>query len=389
MRSEWLRPLFVLAALAVASSARAEDPDTRLRVLTVNPDTLVLERTRPDGRREGLVIDSRVLVATLKARVLEARGLGEVAQVSASYGLRGQSSGETAYRAPYVFQHRFAEPFEAVAATLRLEPLREPDEGALLYPLIALLTGAVIIGLYALYRMTAAQVLFAERRSNFVSAVSHELKTPLTAIRMYSEMLSEDLVDDTRRREYYRTITAESERLSRLINNVLELSRIQKRHKHVELRVGNIEPIVEEVLSTLRPHARELGFELQLESAHGLPAVQFEPDALKQVLFNLIDNGLKYARDSADRRVVVYLVNAGGRVSLSVRDFGAGVPESQLPLIFEPFYRVEAELTRKHQGTGIGLSLVKGLVERMGGRVYGANRSPGFEVVVELARPGI
>lgn len=374
-----------LGADALATSS--EPGASSFAVFPAGRDLFVLHRARESDptAREGLVIDARLLVDTLKARVLEARGLGEVAEVRKADGYgRGASLG--ASESGYSHAHRFGPPFEGLEATLRLRPLADPDAGSLLYPLLAVLAGAIVVGLYALYRMTAAQVAFAERRNNFVSAVSHELKTPLTAIRMHAEMLEEDLVaDDAHRRAYYRTITAESERLTRLIENVLELSRLERRPRALEVRIGDVRGVVEEVLGALRPHAEREGFTLELEAPEALPAVRFEPDALKQVLFNLIDNAVKYSKNALDRRITVSVQASETGALLVVRDRGPGVRREHLRSIFEPFFRGERELTREYQGTGIGLSLVKGLVERMGGRVHGENAVPGFQVVVELA----
>jgi signal transduction histidine kinase len=269
---------------------------------------------------------------------------------------------------------------------LRLGPLAEPDDHTVSVPLALLLGGCVVLGLYALYRMTATQIEFAERRNNFVSAVSHELKTPLTAIRMYAEMLEGELVpDEGRKREYYRTITAESERLSRLINNVLELAHIEKKPTNMQLLLGDVAPVVAQALEVLRPHVEREGFELELQISGTLPSVRFEPDALRQILFNLVDNALKYSREASERRISVRLEpKAPDRVLLFVRDWGPGVQQEHVGAIFQPFFRAEQELTRKTQGTGIGLSLVRGLVERMGGAVLCANVEPGFEIRVEL-----
>jgi signal transduction histidine kinase len=345
-------------------------------------DTLVFARTRADGRSEGLVVDSRQLVDVLKSRVLEARGLGEVAE------LADQSSEFERGPAPakaYVFTHRFAAPFQSLQTTLRLRALSEPEDGSLIYPLLGVLAASIVLGLLALYRMAATQVRFAERRNNFVSAVSHELKTPLTAIRMHAEMLEEDLVaGEPKRREYYRTITRESERLTRLIDNVLALAQIERRQKQLELRVGNICPIVNESVEVLRPHVESQGFQLEFAVSGNVPDVCFNPDALRQVLFNLVENALKYGRQAQDRRITIVCSGEGQGAVLSVRDRGPGVRHDQLRSVFEPFFRGEDELTRKHQGTGIGLSLVKGLAEAMGGRVRGENANPGFLVRLEL-----
>jgi signal transduction histidine kinase len=373
----WLAPLF---------GARADEPG-RLTVTEGSGGTLIFSRPRaaPD-RLEGLVVDSERLVQELKKRVLEARGLGEVAELR-SIGQADRSGSSAApHETPYVFSHRFGAPFASLQASLRLSPLAEPDDRNLSISLVLLLGGSVVLGLYALYRMTKTQIEFAERRNDFVSAVSHELKTPLTAIRMYAEMLEGELVpDEARKREYYRTITAESERLSRLINNVLELARIEKRPAQLQLFLGDIAPVVVQALEVLRPHVEREGFTLELEIADPLPSVRFEPDALRQILFNLVDNALKYSREASERRISVRLEpQHPDRVLLFVRDRGPGVQQEHLRAIFQPFFRAERELTRKTQGTGIGLSLVQGLVQRMGGGVQCVNADPGFEIRIEF-----
>jgi signal transduction histidine kinase len=355
-------------------------------VVDVGADTLVFVRPRATGQgQEGLVVDSQKLLETLKARVLEARGLDEVAELDPI----GDSDSLGRYRrtdtTAYVFSHQFGAPFQALRTTLRLKPLAEPDEGSLIYPLTAVLASAIVLGLFALYRMAATHVRFAERRSNFVSAVSHELKTPLTAIRMHAEMLEEDLVSgESKRREYYQTITRESERLTRLIDNVLALAQVERKLHKLDLRVGDIGPIVLETMDVLRPQVEKKEFALELVLQNELPSVQFESDALKQVLFNLVENALKYGHEAADRRITVTCEKAASGVTVSVRDRGPGVRREHLKAIFEPFFRSEQELTRKNRGVGIGLSLVKGLALAMGGSVHGQNAEPGFVVYVEL-----
>ncbi len=151
------------------------------------------------------------------------------------------------------------------------------------------------------------------------------------------------------------------------------------------LRQDALAPAVEDVLRLLRPHAESKGFALRLAVDDGLPPVAFERDALSQVLFNLVENALKYAREAPVNEVLVTLQPAGKDVALTVRDHGPGVPPAHLRHVFEPFYRGEDELTRTTSGAGIGLALVRQLVERMGGRVVGRNHpNGGFEVTVTL-----
>jgi signal transduction histidine kinase len=248
------------------------------------------------------------------------------------------------------------------------------------------------LGLLALYRMAAVATRFAVRRSNFVSAVTHELKTPLTAIRMYAEMLRDGMVPvEAKRQECYVLLTAESERLSRLLDNVLELGRLERGQRPMALGEGALAPVVEDVLRVLRPHAESQGFTLRSEVEGVLPPAAYERDALSQVLCNLVENALKYARQASRREIVVTLREAGRGVAMhgvamTVRDHGPGVPPTHLRHVFEPFYRGEDELTRTTSGAGIGLALVRQLVERMGGRVSGRNHpAGGFEVTVTLA----
>jgi signal transduction histidine kinase len=381
----WLAVTVVLVASLLTATGRGAEAKNRFEVTDVGHDTIVLHRARANGEgQEGLVIDSKSLIQSLKTRVLEENGLGEVGELSEGNSVRSTLRSRESAASVYTFEHRFAAPFASLEASLRLRPLAEPDAGALIYPMMALLAAAIVGGLYALYRMTATQVQFAERRNNFVSAVSHELKTPLTAIRMYSEMLQEDLVEDSRRHEYYRTITAESERLSRLINNVLEMSHIERQPQALRIEAGDLCTLVRETLDVLRPHTEKEGFTLGFEVRGEPPSARFDPDAMKQVLFNLIDNAVKYGRDAEDKHISVSCEPCRRGSMLRVRDRGPGVRGDHLRAIFEPFFRGEAELTRRHQGTGIGLSLVKTLVERMGGRVHGENVQPGFEVRVEL-----
>jgi len=337
---------------------------------------------------QGLVIDLPELLGWLSRRVLER---GELRQAAHITPLLAAVSGRKLLEASDLglndrrYQHRFGEPFSSLTALLTLDVLPELQASRYSYGLSAALLVLGAIALYAGYRTVAAVVGYAERRSNFVSAVTHELKTPLTAIRMYGEMLRDDVVPEPHKRaRYYRIITAESERLTRLIENVLELSRLERGQRPVSLTLGDVSSVLRETLEVLEPHASELGFSLELDVAPALPSVPFDRDALSQVLFNLVDNALKYGSEAQSRTVTIRCEARGQGVLIRVADRGPGVAPEHLRRIWQPFYRAERELTRKHKGTGIGLSLVRGLVERMGGQVTGRNTHPGFEVSIQL-----
>lgn len=291
--------------------------------------------------------------------------------------------------ADFTFAHTFADPFTALAVTSYVRALPEPRGSGRTWilQLTALLLLVGSIGVFALWRMISVVVHFAERRSNFVAAVSHELKTPLTAIRMYAEMLRDGYVlSEEKRAEYYETMAAESERLSRLIQNVLELSRLEKGARSGgEIVTGDVRPVLEEAVRVLERHARDRGFTVVLDLPDELPVVRYDRDGLLQVLINLVDNGIKFSKDADPREVVIQAVPRGGGLTLQIRDHGPGVPPRQLSHIFQPFYRGERELTRRTKGTGIGLALVKGIVDGMGGSVSARNHPEGgFEVRVAL-----
>ena len=346
-------------------------------------DLLVLYRTVWVGEgayRQGLLVDTAALLEELSRRVLRGSEL-------ASHLSLGLAEDRLDDGGVYSYRHRFAEPFGKVTALLVLEPLPELQGTAMIYSLSLLLALAASLGLFAVYRMTAVVVEFAERRHNFVSAVTHELKTPLTAIRMYGEMLRDGVVpDESKRHGYYVTITAEAERLTRLLQNVLELSRLEKGHRTTSASVGEVGSVLDDAVTVLGPHAEKEGFVLRVEREEGLPEVRYDRDALLQVLLNLVDNALKYSRQAATKEIVLRARRVEDGVAVSVADRGPGVDREHLGKIFEPFYRGGDELTRTTKGTGIGLALVRGLVERMGGSVRGGNvREGGFEVTISLA----
>jgi signal transduction histidine kinase len=361
---------------------RMHDFLTSFAVVRADPSSIVAQRQGLEQDRvEGLVIDVPILVETIQAWVLGSQGLNQLAALTTL-----PNAAPPTAAARYDFRHRLAAPFEAYEVSLRLARLDDEDAGSTLYKFAGLFALAAALGLFAIWRTVVVQVRFAERRNNFVAAVTHELRTPLTSIRMYGEMLRDGMVhDEQTRQEYYATITAEGERLTRLINNVMEHGRLRRgqRHAHVERR--DAVAVVREVMELMKPHIEREGFSLHLMAAENLPEIQLDVDAFKQVLFNVIDNALKYGRGGGTAKLeVACLANAKDGVVVSVRDHGPGVAEDHMSVIFEPFLRGGSELTRRHQGTGLGLALVRDLVELMHGSVQALNRAPGFELRIEL-----
>jgi len=232
----------------------------------------------------------------------------------------------------------------------------------------ALLLVVIVLGLGATYRVVRRESEMARLKSDFVANVSHDLKTPLSLIRMFAETLEMNRVpDEARRREYYGVITRESERLTRLIDNVLDFSRIEGGRQRYDIVPGGVEPIVHEVVEAFRYPLAQQGFKVDVEIAPDLPDVPLDAPAMKQALANLVDNAIKYSGER--RRLRVSARHTGDEVLVEVADEGLGIPPAETQRIFEKFYRIGRSETQGRRGSGVGLALVKHIVEAHGGRV--------------------
>ena len=232
----------------------------------------------------------------------------------------------------------------------------------------ALLLVVIALGLGATYRVVRRESEMSRLKADFVANVSHDLKTPLSLIRMFAETLELNRVpDEASRREYYGVITRESERLTRLIDNVLDFSRIEGGRQRYDMAPGSVEPIVHEVLEAFRYPLAQQGFKVDVAIAPELPDVPMDAAAVKQALANLVDNAVKYGGDR--RRLRVSARAADGGVAIEVADEGIGIPDAETERIFEKFYRVGRSETQGRRGSGVGLALVKHIALAHGGRV--------------------
>jgi signal transduction histidine kinase len=238
--------------------------------------------------------------------------------------------------------------------------------GFLVYAGFTLLVVAVLImGILLLIRDVSRESQLNQLRSDFVSAVSHELKTPLTLILLYGETLLErEGFPDGERRGFYRIITREAERLTHLIDKVLTFSRIEGGQKQYRLQEGDLGLVVGRCLKAYQQYLKQRGFSLTADLAANLPLVRFDPDAVSQALLNLLDNAVKYSGDSTD--VAVRLRALHGKVMLEVEDHGIGVPPEERHKVLEQFYRVPDGAAKS--GYGLGLFLVRHMMEAHGCR---------------------
>jgi signal transduction histidine kinase len=284
-------------------------------------------------------------------------------------------------RDPVTFQIDF---YTNRAKMLAAENRRERLFGALI--------GAVVLtalaGVLAARRGFYQQLRLGEMKSNFVSSVSHELRAPVASMRLLSEALERGKVcDPAKQQEYHRFLVQESRRLTSLIENVLDFSRIEQGRKDYRFEPTDLGVLAGQTVELLRPYAGERQITLQWQPGPD-PAPQLSCDgpALQQALINLIDNSIKHSPPGA--AVAIGLETAAETIRLWVEDRGPGIPAEEHEKIFERFYRRGSELRRETQGIGIGLTIVKHIVEAHRGRVR-VRSAPGqgSRFAIELPRP--
>ena len=326
---------------------------------------------------------SSVAGATHLNVAFQGRVLNEIQGMINSYvgpGLSRELAGDVLHRA------RLSPPFGDVELTFFVDALPTAPGTALLAWIAVTLTAVLVAGFYLMYRFGAGQMRLARQQQDFVSAVSHELKTPLTSIRMYGEMLKSGWADEAKRQTYYDYIHSESERLSRLIENVLQLARLTRNTQRFDLRSVTVAELLDVVRSKVATQVERAGFTLSIrnDTPEGT-AVVVDLDCAAQIFINLVDNALKFSSGAAMKAVEIAARRGGdGTALFTVRDFGPGVPKAQMKKIFELFYRAENELTRETVGTGIGLALIRQLAAAMDARVDVRNCEPGAEFRLHL-----
>ena len=223
-------------------------------------------------------------------------------------------------------------------------------------------------GLLLVFSNVRRELHLSQLKSDFVANVSHELKTPLALIRLFAETLELGRVpSEDKARQYYRVINKESQRLTQLINNILDFSRIEAGRKEYRFAPTDVGLIVNEVLEAYRFQIEQQGFTLEVGVADDLPEVSADKEALGQALLNLVNNAIKYSRD--EKYLRLDMRRDGERVLLSVTDRGIGVAKGEQKKIFEKFYRAENSLVHETKGSGLGLALVQHIMQAHGGSV--------------------
>ncbi len=311
--------------------------------------------------------ESAALVESMVEGVVAADGRGRIVTANpAARRLLGYEAGEALPDLPELFRVKAAR--EVVDAVLRGAPVQdrqlETGSRVLLVNARPLPNGGAVL---VLHDLTEVRRLEAVRR-DFVTNVSHELKTPLTSISGYAETLLGDAPGPATAERFLRTILSNAHRMQRLVDDLLDLSRIESGRWHPTLSEVDVAAAARESWAALagRPDHRRVG--LTLDVAPDATTVDADLDALRQILTNLMDNALRYAPDGSS--IICRTRRSEADVLVSVIDAGPGITGEHLPRIFERFYRADPSRSRAEGGTGLGLAIVKHLVEAHGGRVW-------------------
>lgn len=323
---------------------------------------------------------SRSLIANMSNMAVVYQG-----NVLSAYGNTGRNyrlSTTSGLNGTLLYRSRLSAPFEDLEGVYTIRNLPAGTGGNVIWWASWILALVLSLGTYLLYRLSLRNINMVSQQQDFVSAVSHELKTPLTSIRMYGEILKSGWADEDKKKGYYSFIFDESERLTRLINNVLALARMTHNETRANMQRTTVAELIDVIHSKVDSQLDAAGFELsvsvdsQVESA----SLLIDPDLFTQIMINLVDNALKFSAKAEQKSIEINVSpQSSNRVLFKVRDFGPGIEKDQMKKIFELFYRSENELTRETTGTGIGLALVSQLIQLMKGKIDVVNCEPGAE----------
>lgn len=342
---------------------------------------------------QGFLLDQAAFIDAVIGRNYRDTALSRMSNLAIAYrgGLLRTFSGRDRRGYPDVgeglddtllYRSRLTAPLDSLELIFSIQHL-PPGPGGRVLGWVTLVFAVVFVGGFVtLYRLGLSQIRLARQQQDFVSAVSHELKTPLTSIRMYGEMLKEGWLDEGKRQSYYEFIHDESERLSRLISNVLQLARITRNEPRIDLRPVTVGELMSTTESRISSQVKRAGFECRFrrDETADQATICIDEDSFAQIVINLVDNAVKFSKD-ADLKIIELgsELTSDGEILFSVRDYGPGIPKDQMKKIFELFYRSGSELTREAVGTGIGLAIVHQLTLAMNGRVDMINAEPGAE----------
>jgi signal transduction histidine kinase len=234
--------------------------------------------------------------------------------------------------------------------------------------MLAFVAVLLVFGSYITIRIVRRELEIARLRADFVSTVSHEFRSPLTGIRHLGEMLLDGRTTDLeKQRSYFRMIVQESDRLTRLVENILDFSQMEEGRKEYQFEPLSPSPWLRKLAADFETEIAASGTAVEADIQDGLPPISADKEALGSAVHNLLDNAVKYSPGT--KMVRIAAASSGGEVRISVRDRGVGISEQDRKLIFDRFYRAGGEISKRVKGAGLGLSLVKHIVTAHGGTV--------------------
>ena len=340
--------------------------------------------------RQGFVVKLAALANHLAATHFREHPIARYANLrldgASQTGMFPISSAGVDVRNPsFTLERRFPFPFDFLSAEMNCSMIPRLANRRTLDIMMLLVIGIFVLGFIAIYQSARTVIDLSERRSGFVASVSHELKTPLTNIRMYIELLEQGIANDPEReQEYFSVLNSESVRLSRLINNVLELSRLENSQRRLHMQEANIQKVFNEIETILGEKARQAEFSMTFKNQCQRP-FKYDPEIMMLILTNLIENSLKFGDREPLKKISVNAWQEGASSHIAVSDTGPGIPRKALKKVFDDFYRVEEALTQTTRGTGIGLALVRKFSLLMNGTVHARNNDgPGCTITISL-----
>jgi signal transduction histidine kinase len=376
------------SAAAESGSRTAEDFQVEvapLQSVLINADQIFIFRRIMINQkiyRQGFILKVRAFLDDLAHNYFMVQPMADYAGLHLQVVDQGREiarlqAGISTRNPEFILKREFPSPFAFLKATLSCDEIPRSAGRDTLMVMMVVLAVIFLTGLFAIYKSTRAIVDLSERRSQFVSSVTHELKTPLTNIRMYIEMLEQGIAKDTEReQEYFQIINSEGSRLSRLIDNVLDLAKLEKKQRPLNLVRGTFEEVVAEVQAVMQAKLQQEGFTLRVVREDIQP-FRYDREAMIQVLINLIENSIKFCHSAPKKEIAIQISQKPDRVQIAVSDYGPGIPRQALKRVFDDFYRVDNAQARKTRGTGIGLALVKKFITLIGGDVTAENNPEG------------
>jgi two-component system sensor histidine kinase VicK len=239
-------------------------------------------------------------------------------------------------------------------------------------------------GIIAVLQDITEQQKLENMRKEFVANVSHELRTPLTSIKSYTETLLDDGLEDVATAQrFLGVINSEADRMTRLVKDLLQLSRMDSQKMHFKMKVISFNDLVKNAVEKMQIEAKSKGQQLECFTIGEIPEIKADRDRIEQVVINILSNSIKYTPENG--RITVYIGKTYSEVYVKVSDTGLGIPESDVDRIFERFYRVDKARSREMGGTGLGLSIAKEIVEAHGGTITVSSEiGKGTDVTVKL-----